>query len=137
MFILSFLWLVVLSVYDISQLKIPNHYLTGFLSFVVAISISKSNFSVVYNFITCIFFFLIFLAVALLTKGLGSGDIKLISILAYISGFFGTIRICLIASLLGMIFFGVIKFIKRNSIEKIPFAPFLSAGYFLSGIIRW
>jgi prepilin signal peptidase PulO-like enzyme (type II secretory pathway) len=78
--------------------------------------------------------FCIFFAVFSFAGGLGFGDVKFVSLICYALGFQKAVLACLLASLAGILFFGIVFAAKKKSKDerrrtKIPFAPFLSAGF--------
>ena len=82
-----------------------------------------------------VFFSAVFLAAAAATKGMGMGDIKLAAAIGYCSGFFKTLCSFIFASLGGIIFFMAMRLFNKGT-SKIPFAPFVAAGYLLSELVR-
>ena len=66
--------------------------------------------------------------VAIYTKGLGMGDVKLAAIIGYSAGFFKTSVVFIFACVIGLVFFLLVYFLKKQ-IKKIPFAPFVTVGY--------
>lgn len=73
---------------------------------------------------------LLFFAIHYLTKGaIGIGDVKLLAAIGLFLGFWNTIGVLLLASLLsglGCIFLIVLGRLKRDS--RVPFAPFIFIG---------
>ena len=130
MFINLFLviYLVLISIEDTKSLKIKNSVLLGMFLTCFCSSVPDFSESIFFNLLNSILFFCLFYFVSKFTKGLGSGDIKLIFIIAFFEGFFKTILCLLIASMCGILF-SVVIHLKNRDISKIPFAPFITLGF--------
>ncbi len=128
-------YLLLISIIDSKTLCIPNTILLSLFSSVFFLDIKHAYYLIPSKLITGILFFLIFFGIALFTKGLGYGDVKLIAILGYCTSFFDTIIIGLIASGIGLLYF-LLKYINKQKLQKIAFAPFLSIGYFLTELFK-
>lgn len=73
--------------------------------------------------------------IAVLTKGIGGGDIKLMTV----AGFFLGIKMTVVAALLGIVSGGIwgiilLVFFKKDGKAMIPFGPFLCVGLFISSL---
>lgn len=134
---LCFLYLLVISICDIATLKIPN-FITA-ITFVVIFVLDIIYFpkNIPMNLLCACLFFLLFFIILFITKGLGYGDLKVAALIGYCTGFFKTLAIFIYASMLGMLFFIFVKIYWKNKIKKIPFAPFIAAGYVISEISLW
>lgn len=62
---------------------------------------------------------------------LGGGDILLISIWGLFLGSFPLTVLLLIASISGLLFIFIFKYVFGHSIDELPFVPFLSIGLFI------
>lgn len=78
--------------------------------------------------------FLLFALIYRFVGGFGFGDVKMIGILGYGFGFLPAVLICLFASVSALLLYSI-KYIvstdlrkKHLLLQKIPFAPFLTAG---------
>lgn len=125
-------YLIIISLYDIKYLKIEDSFLTGLFITTSGVVIADNNLFI-RNFFVAVLFFLVFFLIYSFTDGLGFGDVKLISLIAYSSGFWNTCIISIVACIVGLIFF-LIRFIQKKYILKIPFAPFLTAGTLIAFI---
>lgn len=76
------------------------------------------------SFSCSLFFFLIFNLIFFFKKGIGYGDVKYITLLAYVLPFYYVILSILIASLIALLFI----IIFRSQQKELPFIPFLSIG---------
>lgn len=125
-----------ISIIDIKTLKIPNMLLFGYLLTLFTIDIYHHSYcTLVVSLISSMAIFLLFYAIYFFIGGIGFGDVKYISIIGYALGFQKGIYACLIASLIGIVFFASLYLIslkrqKNSTISrgKIPFGPFLSFG---------
>lgn len=127
------LYLIVISFFDLCYGQIPNFITLAFLALLLISDIFTAPSKIPLQFLCAVFFFLMFLCIAMLTKGLGMGDVKLAAVIGYCKGFFNTSLIFILACLAGIMFFLAYRFLKKE-IKKIPFAPFVTVGYFLSEI---
>lgn len=86
--------------------------------------------------------FLLFALVYRFVGGLGFGDVKMIGILGYRFGFLSSVLICLFASVSALVFYGIkygISTVPNKNhllLQKIPFAPFLTAGVVVVFVVR-
>lgn len=81
---------------------------------------------------------LILLLMAFLSKGLGGGDIKLFSVLAFSLGFFTALKILIFAFILSGIWgLGFIIFKKKTLKDEMAFGPFIlcSAFFIFTGLL--
>ena len=118
------------SVLDIKFREIPN-----WISIAVI-------FSAIFNFnsenlwgliVAAIFFF-----VALFTRKIGGGDVKLIAALSVVCGLWGSFALLLFAQISMLIFYGVSVIIQklrgRTASKSLPFVPFIFIGYLVMKI---
>lgn len=78
------------------------------------------------------------LLISLLTKGsIGGGDIKLVALLGILYGSLGTCSILLIASLLAIMYLGLLFILKKPHINHLPFVPFLSGGCIITSLLTY
>lgn len=85
----------------------------------------------------CIFL-LLYLIHCMYAKGIGGGDVKLLTLLAFIIGIEGFLLSICFASLLGLCFIFIASFFGYIQYKQpIPFAPFISAGTICSLIILY
>lgn len=130
----SFLYLSVISIFDLRTGRIPNLLTAGFFVAMIWSDIFTNPEKILHHLICAVFFFTVFAVTAFVTKGLGFGDVKTASVLGYSTGF---LRGCIgfvFASIAGIIFFSALNILKREN-AKIPFAPFMLAGFAASEIL--
>ncbi|MCI6799333.1 MAG: A24 family peptidase [Spirochaetia bacterium] len=124
----SFLYLSVISIFDLRTGRIPNLLTAGFFAAMILSDIFTVPSKITNHLLSAIFFFAVFYLAKVITKGLGFGDVKAASVLGYSTGF---LRGCIgfvFASIAGIIFFSALNILKREN-AKIPFAPFMLAGF--------
>lgn len=112
--------LIIGSVYDFKYRKIPNyvHLLTLFLC-LINLNIKLDGFIL----------FIILLALVIFTNfNIGGGDIKFIGATGLLFGLRDTILITTIGIFAMLIYYIIIKIIKRKCIKSLPFLPFLLIG---------
>ena len=127
------LYLIIVSFFDLFYGQIPNFITLIFFALLLLSDIFTAPSKISVQLLYAVVFFLMFLCIALLTKGLGLGDVKLAAVIGYCKGFFDTSLIFILACFAGLFFFLSGYFLKKE-IKKIPFAPFVTVGYFLSEI---
>lgn len=130
----SFLYLSVISIFDLRTGQIPNLLTAGFFAAMILSDIFTVPSKITNHLLSAIFFFAVFYLAKVITKGLGFGDVKAASVLGYSTGF---LRGCIgfvFASIAGIIFFSALNILKREN-AKIPFAPFMLAGFAASEIL--
>lgn len=124
----SFLYLSVISIFDLRTGRIPNLLTAGFFVAMILSDIFTVPSKITNHLLSAIFFFAVFYLAKVITKGLGFGDVKAASVLGYGMGF---LRGCIgfvFASIAGIIFFATLNILKKKD-EKIPFAPLMLAGF--------
>lgn len=134
--VICYAYLVTLSVLDAKTQRVPDAILLSFFITIFCQDLSKeTSLKIAEKVISGILIFSILLVVAIETKGLGLGDVKLAGILGYSEEFFKTNIIFLIASILGLLFFVLVKSIGKK-VKRIAFVPFITAGYAVTEIIE-
>ncbi len=91
-----------------------------------------------YNFISALGFAVAFYALGAIFKGgLGFGDVELIVIISLLLGFYETLSVVILSSLIGTIY-GLYLIKKENAgmRTKIPFGPFLISSFLLVSIFN-
>ena len=124
----SFLYLSVISIFDLRTGRIPNLLTAGFFVAMILSDIFTVPSKITNHLLSAIFFFAVFYLAKVITKGLGFGDVKAASVLGYGMGF---LRGCIgfvFTSIAGIIFFATLNILKKKD-EKIPFAPLMLAGF--------
>nr|WP_318660526.1 A24 family peptidase [uncultured Treponema sp.] len=132
--LICLLYLIIVSFCDVRIGKIPNFLTFGFFIAILVYDIFTVPSKIPEHLLSAFFFFILFFVTWRITKGLGMGDVKLASVLGYCSGFFMTTLVFVFASFTGIIFFLAVN-IFRKKIRKVPFAPFVTAGYMMSELI--
>ncbi len=135
---------VPISIIDIVSYKIPNILLAGLYLVLIAIDlVNHSHRSLLTSLISSIALFVLFFLIFKFLRGMGFGDVKYAGVIGYALGFPKALYACLIASLIGILFFIVFHFIsqQRKNLNdkrerKIPFGPFLSFGLILFSVDR-
>ncbi len=130
---LCLLYLTIISIFDLLTGRIPNLITFGFFTFILFSDLFAIPSKIPVQLFCSAFFFFLFLCIAQLTKGLGMGDVKLAAVIGYCKFFFDTSLIFILACLGGILFFLFCHFHKRE-LKRIPFAPFVTAGYLISEI---
>jgi Flp pilus assembly protein protease CpaA len=133
-----------IGIIDILSLKIPDFLLAGlFLSLIIIDVLNHSYMILFVSLLSAIVLFALFFFMFRFFGGMGFGDVKYAGVIGYALGFQKALYACLLASIMGILFFFIIHFIsryKRKQIikhkEKIPFAPFLSFALILFSIER-
>lgn len=128
------LYLLIISFTDLRSGRIPNFISFGFFVLMIVSNIIIAPSEIPIRLLCAFFFFFLFLCILLFTKGIGMGDVKLAFVIGYCSGFFNTSFVFIFACLGGIIFFLIAYRFKRK-INKIPFAPFVTAGYLMSELL--
>lgn len=136
-----FLYLILISLIDIRTQKIPNLLIFSAFICIFCFDLNEFIYMIPVKILNCGFYFSLLSFVLILSKGFGAGDVKLSALLAYNFSFLETSLILLIASIMGLIYFIILKLIirlKNNSNKnnrKIPFAPFLTLGCFVGTLV--
>ena len=121
----------VISIIDAKKFIIPDILVCGIFLFSMGMDFAFDKANILSRICFSVLIFLIFFFIYKIKKGLGFGDVKYISALSYGFGFFPCVTGCILASVLGILYFGIKK-LKGVYITKIPYAPFLSAGVIVS-----
>lgn len=124
----SFLYLSVISIFDLRTGRIPNLLTAGFFAAMILSDIFTVPSKITNHLLSAIFFFAVFYLAKVITKGLGFGDVKAASVLGYSTGFLRGCTVFVFASIAGIIFFATLNILKKKD-EKIPFAPLMLAGF--------
>jgi prepilin signal peptidase PulO-like enzyme (type II secretory pathway) len=118
---------------DWKTMKIPNILTVFFFAALLAADMHGGAASIWYLLCSGAVLFVLFCSVYLVKGGMGFGDVKYAAVLGYALGFFYAVFACLMAAVLGLLFF-LLRYSRSGFSEKIrrtariPFAPFLSAG---------
>lgn len=140
--------LITLSMIDIDTKEIPNrfHLIIG-LCAVVAGLLPGNGIGWGDRLIGLFCISLPLLVIALLTGGIGEGDIKLFAVCGLLLGWKLTLLAMLLASVLAGLYGGVLMAVKKASGKtQIPFGPFIALGVMMSllagnaildGYLRW
>ena len=101
----SFLYLSVISIFDLRTGRIPNLLTAGFFVAMILSDIFTVPSKITNHLLSAIFFFAVFYLAKVITKGLGFGDVKAASVLGYGTGFLRGCTVFVFASIAGIIFF--------------------------------
>lgn len=120
---------VIVTVTDLNYMKIPNQVLLAFLPLLLVITIFFPWQGFLSSLLGAAVGLGITLLIAVLTDGMGMGDVKLFALLGWIVGLPQVILAFFIACVLGsLIGGGLIISGKIASKQRIPFAPWLAIG---------
>lgn len=126
--------LITLSIIDVKHKTIPdslNIVLAG-LGLLFIICDSSIINDRLYRLLGALTGFILFLVIALVSKAMGGGDIKLIAALGLIFGFKGILFIAFFSFVIGGATSLVLLITKiKTRKDEIPFGPFISAGALL------
>lgn len=128
------LYLLTVSFFDGRTGRIPNCLTCGFLAASVITDIFTIPSEIPKHLLSAIFFFSLFFITAVMTKGIGIGDVKLAASVGYASGFLKTSIMLILACTAGIAAFLILR-IRKSQSEKIPFAPLVAAGYVASELV--
>lgn len=124
---------VIVTVTDLQFMRIPNKVLLAFLPVLLIITIIFPWQGVWSSLLGAATGFGITFIIAILTKGMGMGDVKLFALLGWIVGFPNVLLAFLIACALGSFVGGIlIAAGKVTRKQPIPFAPWLAAGAWMA-----
>lgn len=139
LYLLIFVYLIIFSIQDLMYRKVSNRFLLCFFVTVFTLSLKSMQLNIPNTIFAIIIFLLLFL-ISYITHGLGSGDVKIMAILAYGTGFFRTCITGIFACIFGILGLIVANKIYKAKIVKLPFVPCITAGYvtsfFLGDILR-
>ena len=140
--------LIVLSIIDFKLLIIPDRFSIGLTIFGLLISFINPAFAGGFTarFVQSLIggavgFFglwgMVVISSKILNKeSMGGGDIKLLAAVGTITGLEGLISTLMISSFTGLVYYGALALLKKNSQDKtIPFGPFISLGLFINILI--
>lgn len=124
--------LIVLTFIDLETLTIPDTTVVLILLSGILWSMIKGEAWYMNIIVGAVTFGLGYI-LAVVSKGLGMGDVKLLGAMGTLLGVYGTIFAILIASVVGSILAIFLLAKKRVTMKtKIPFGPFLALGTFVS-----
>ncbi len=127
-----YLTMLLLSYIDIKERKIPNSYLYFLFIFALSSLISLNFYIIPERLIISLLLASILFIVSYFTKGFGMGDVKLVFVTTFITGFFETIISLIIACGIALLSIILVKPLKNI---KLPFVPFIFVAYLITGLI--
>ena len=130
------IFLLIITIIDCKKFIIPDLILIIFFMTMLAFDLYTGKESIPRHAVEALVMFLIFWLIYHFSGGLGFGDVKLIGCITYTFGFISSIYVCLAASIMGLVFFGVNRVIGVKKLKRIPFAPFLTVGCIVYLILR-
>jgi prepilin signal peptidase PulO-like enzyme (type II secretory pathway) len=127
---------MVIGIIDIRTLRIPDTLLVGLLLALFVFDRGTNPDILLDQGLAGIADLLLFAAIYYFVGGIGFGDVKYAGIIGYALGTTKTCGALFLASLGGLIVFGigVVRHWRRNT--KLPFAPFLAAAAILAELYR-
>ena len=128
------LYLTLISIYDLRTLRIPNFLTYGFFALLFAHDIFTAPSEIPGHMLSAFFFFALFFLAAILTKGIGFGDVKLAAVLGYSCGILRTSVMLVFACTAAVAAFIILR-IRKSRVKRLPFSPFVAAGYVISGVL--
>lgn len=137
-YIVNLILLLAISFIDIRKNIIPNVLVFLLLIFNVLFDIFYIKLSLSSILIKCLMLIIVFIATYVLHSitGLGLGDVKLLSVLAYIQSPLIFVISVFFASFCGIIITLFIKWGCKKDIKKIPFAPYITFGVVIGEMLR-
>ena len=133
--ILIFLLLITISVFDIRKMIIPNVLvIVVFVLSLVFLLLTKPVSLILYHLLFSLIVMGSLFLVSKLTKGFGIGDVKLCSTLSFAQGFPAFFVTLFLSSIFGIVY-SLVRF-KISKNNKIPFAPFIAAGFLTSEVAK-
>lgn len=129
-------FLLLLTIYDLISQKIPNTVLFSYFLIILTAKIEYDYAHIFQSLLAGLGILALFIFIKVVTKGIGSGDIKLISVLSFSIGFFKVIYSLLFACGFGLLFWFFHQTISAKR-KKIPFVPFIASGYFFCDLLNW
>ena len=136
-FAVNFLFMILIVISDIVYFRIPDILLLTWFFFYVATSVFCD--SVTSHFLAASIFLVLLSGICIFHGGFGLGDVKLVTLIALILGFFDALFVCIAACGFCMLYFIALELLVKNSTasysKKVPFAPFLMLGYLFEHII--
>ena len=127
-----YLTMQLLSYVDIKERKIPNSYLYFLFIFALSSLISLNFYIIPERLIISLLLASILFIVSYFTKGVGMGDVKLVFVTTFITGFFETIISLIIACGIALLSIILVKPLKNI---KLPFVLFIFVAYLITGLI--
>ena len=122
--------LIVISYYDIKTNKIPNFLLIILAAIAVCSFVLNGKVSVYSAVFGALFMFIFLYVIRILSaKGIGGGDIKLMTVCGFMLGLGDALYALLIGSIIAGIYVIVVVRSRTKDLKaKIAFGPFLSIG---------
>ena len=127
-----YLTMQLISYVDIKERKIPNSYLYFLFIFALSSLISLNFYIIPERLIISLLLASILFIVSYFTKGVGMGDVKLVFVTTFITGFFETIISLIIACGIALLSIILVKPLKNI---KLPFVLFIFVAYLITGLI--
>jgi prepilin signal peptidase PulO-like enzyme (type II secretory pathway) len=127
---------MVISIIDIRTLRIPDRLLVWLLLVLLVFDRGVHPGTLLDQGIAGITGLLLFAAIYYFTGGIGFGDVKYAGIIGYALGTTKTCGALFLASLGGLIVFGIGILRRWQCNTRLPFAPFLAAAAILVELYR-
>lgn len=123
--ILLLVFCFVIALIDFKKYIIPDFLLILLSGIFIVLDLFNDPKIILNRLIVAVIVLLLLLLVYKIMGGLGFGDVKYFTVLAYCYGFPMICFVGLIACAAGILFFLIKAYVFKNKLEKIPFAPFI------------
>lgn len=123
-----YLYLGLISLSDLKSEIIPNIFVYSLFLTAFCLKISDDFSGLPVSIAAAVVIALFLFAVRHFTKGLGLGDVKLLFVTTFCTGFLKSIFAIIVSCLAGIIVFILLKALKKR-VLRIPYAPFITLGY--------
>ncbi len=130
-------YLIYLSIYDIKHHKVTNNSLLLFLPVVWFKCTLILGYGTLGDLVPILLgsaagFVILLISAMIAHGGIGGGDIKLAAVLGLAAGLRGMLLLLCVASV-GIVLYGAVyRLITKKKLIKLPFVPFITAGYLLT-----
>lgn len=137
--------LAVIAVIDYENKIIPNHLLlyllaVGMVEYIIWYFTQKDSFlpKILLNLLTGFGLFAVLLLIALLSKGLGGGDVKLLGVLGCVCGYAVTVSVFFWALIVSaLVSIALLAGKKKGRKDVLAFGPFIWMGYLISMVMLY
>lgn len=124
------------SIIDIKRLKLPDYFTIPCFFAVLISSLVLQKDIVLTSFISSFLTVLFCLIIKKATRGLGSGDIKLILSSAFITGFPGVFLMLFFSTLVPIVLYILLSVMHKFKNEPFAFGPYITLGTILTKILQ-
>lgn len=124
------------SLIDIKRLKLPDYLTIPCFFAVIFTSIVMQRDIVLISIVSSFFTLLFCFTIKKTTRGLGSGDIKLILSSAFITGFPGVLLMLIISTFVPIVLYTLLLTMHKYKNKPFAFGPYITFGTILTKIIQ-